>query len=106
MGKHFQNEAFQKRWKFLFVKYRGDRYGWCLVLLLKGLLVNLGPIVLEDAPSQLYWMVFCCAAYFIVVFMMYPWRENAANIFDGITNLNLVIVFTLFAWFAERHSGQ
>lgn len=99
--KSFASPSFQKRWKFLFIKYRLDVHWWGTVFLLKGLILNLGPVVFTTLPGRIYWMLMSCSAYLAALLIFLPWRIRAATILDGSINLNVNLILSLLFWFAD-----
>jgi hypothetical protein len=58
--RRFSTMSFQKRWKFLFIKYNSTVYWWSTVILAKGVVLALSSVVVRDPLGQLYWLMFTC----------------------------------------------
>jgi len=95
----FNDKGFQKRWKFLFIKYRLDTYWWGLAFLAKGVLLNIGPVLFTRAPAQLYWMMATAMVYLGSMAIFFPWRTRASNIFDSIVHLICIMIISLLTYF-------
>ena len=54
----FADERFQKRWKFLFIKFR--------------VLLNMATACLDDPVAQLYWIMVTCLAHFMTAAIVFP----------------------------------
>jgi len=98
----FKKVTFQKRWRFLFNKYRLDRYWWGPLYLCKGVFLNAAPILTSAAIFQLYFITLVCAAYLLLVVVFFPWRGTVASYLDCGLHLIAICTITSLAWFSER----
>jgi len=101
----FREQAFQRRWKFLFIKYRASVYWWGVIILLKGVVLNLAIVCVRAAPGQIYWMMIFVAIYVVLGTTFCPWRYRSANYLDIQVHLSIIILGSLILWFAD-HSDQ
>merc|ERR1712178_219701 len=97
----FNDTGFQKRWKFLFIKYRLDVYWWGIVFLMKGVILNMGPVFFTRAPAQLYWMMATCMVYLGLMAQFFPWRVHLASILDIVVHLSVILIISLLTYFGD-----
>lgn len=100
-GNRFRDPGFQMRWKFLFIKFRADRYWWSLVLLLKNLLLNLAFAIFREGRRQLFVLMFVCAAYLIATSVFMPYRYRLANLVEIFASVALIVCAGLLTSFAD-----
>jgi hypothetical protein len=87
----FHQEYFQKRWKFLVMKYRPDVWWWGTVWLLKGLLMNL-VLLSTTSFGQLFGLFFIMCGYLITTVSYYPWRHTSANMFERQVCVSILLI--------------
>jgi len=102
----FQNIRFQQRWKFLFAKFRPDVYWWSFSILAKGVIINLGYVVLKQNFNVLYWVYFALAAYLMQVVLHWPWRHREADVLDVLANLALMACVALAVPWAKSDESS
>jgi len=98
---HFQNETFQKRWKFLFIKFRPSCWWWGLILLSKGIWLNLPTVVFDYGAAQILWLQGCVLSYLIVIFAYLPWRCFIASVLDVGMHCNFLFLFGFVTHFVD-----
>jgi hypothetical protein len=98
---HFKFEYFQKRWKFLFIKYRPDVYWWGVPYLIRGVLMNLGLVMFVKGARQLFWIYFTMMVYVCGLTYTFPWRIPITNGLDIVGTLGVATVAAVSTWFAE-----
>jgi hypothetical protein len=77
----FHLPYFQKRWKFLVMKFRPDIWWWGAVWLFKGLIMNL--VLLSNSSfGQLFGLFLVMCGYLMATVSYYPWRHPHANMLD------------------------
>lgn len=103
--RRFSTESFQKRWKFLFIKYNSVSYWWSAVILAKGILLALSSAVIQDPLGQLYWLMFVCMVYMTLLFYFIPWRFEVVNSLDAVIHLSIISLMSISTLFFD-HSGQ
>mmetsp|Transcript_57841 Transcript_57841/g.108934 ORF Transcript_57841/g.108934 Transcript_57841/m.108934 type:complete len:476 (-) Transcript_57841:121-1548(-) len=102
VGPHrFGDITFQRRWKFLFIKYRPDVWWWTLAFCAKGVLMNLGFVFLDKGISQLNWIMGISGLYCCLSILYMPWRHRGANIVEVYAHIGLMFVISLFTWYAH-----
>lgn len=104
--KRFMEASFQKRWKFLFIKYSGTEYWWGLPILAKGVWLNLGFVIVSNATGQIYWLMFTSMCYLQALFLCMPWRHYAANILDALVHLSVVCLLSISALYSDRDEND
>jgi hypothetical protein len=77
----FHLPYFQKRWKFLVMKFRPDIWWWGAVWLFKGLLMNL-VLLSTTSFGQLFGLFLVMCMYLMATVTFYPWRHMSANMSD------------------------
>lgn len=93
----FKSRQFQKRWKFLLIKFQPGVWWWAPVLLLKAILLNLAAVCFADGQRQLGWIFFVAICYQFSVSKINPWRSSTVSSIDFLNNavvLGLVFVCT------------
>jgi basic membrane protein A len=100
--RQFQTVAFQRRWKFLFIKFRPDTHWWALVFMAKGFLLNLGFVLLDTGLGQLYWMMTLLSLYATIVMLIQPWRLAPTTIVDGAGHILLLLSCSALGWFIRK----
>merc|ERR1719453_2481347 len=87
----FHQAYFQKRWKFLVMKFRPDVWWWGSVFLLKGLIMNL--VLLGNTSfGQLFGLFIVMCGYLMLTVSYYPWRHGQANILDRQVCVSIQVV--------------
>jgi len=90
------------RWKFLFIKYRADVHWWGLVVLFKGVLLNIGFLFLVTGVAQIYWVMAVVVMYTIVASAFRPWRHMLVNLTDVWSHIVLIMICSIMTWFARN----
>jgi hypothetical protein len=93
------------RWKFLFIKFRPDVHWWALVLLVRGVLINLGFVVLVNGLQQVLWIMMAETLYLALTAAFLPWRLRIANVLSVATSLSIIYACALNGVFVERDGG-
>jgi hypothetical protein len=99
--KKFGDVRFQRRWKFLFIKYRPDAYWWSLPFLAKGVGMNIGFAIFVIGTQQLYWMMGVVGLYVMGAIWAMPWRSRAANILEIFVHVDVLFVVSLLIWYSR-----
>lgn len=99
--KYFSDPGVQMRWKFLFIKYRSDVHWWALVFVAKGILLNMGFMLLETGVAQVYWVMVIVTLYTALTVCFRPWRHIYINFIDGSAHFCLILVTAALMWFAR-----
>jgi len=99
--KRFSDIHFQRRWKFLFIKYRPDVWWWTLAFCVKGFMMNLGFIFLDQGIAQILWILAISIVYVGVAMFANPWRHRAANFFEVYSHMVMLAVIAIMIWFAH-----
>jgi hypothetical protein len=102
----FHDPGFQMRWKFLFIKFRPDIHWWALVFLAKGLLLNLGFVVIKTGVGQVYWIMTILSLYATTVMLFQPWRLPATTVADGAGHVCLLLSCSALAWFIRKDLSE
>merc|ERR1719265_1087525 len=82
---------FQKRWKFLMMKFRPDVWWWGAVWILKGLLMNL-VLLSSTSFGQLFGLFLVMCGYLMLTVSYYPWKHGQANILDRQVCVSIQVV--------------
>jgi len=98
----FHNLGFQMRWKFLFIKYRPDVHWWAIAFLLKGIILNLGLVIVKTGVGQLYWIILGLTSYIVLAITFKPWRHMAVNHLDIWAHFCLILGSSVLSWFAAK----
>jgi hypothetical protein len=101
----FHEPIFHKRWKFLLLKFRPGAWWWGIVILLKGVLLNLALAALLSGLAQLYLMMTVLLVYSAGLMGVSPWRYRAANMFDTAVHGSLILIASLAALFWNGSEG-
>mmetsp|Transcript_77142 Transcript_77142/g.249753 ORF Transcript_77142/g.249753 Transcript_77142/m.249753 type:complete len:476 (+) Transcript_77142:2162-3589(+) len=102
---HFPNPDFQMRWKFLFIKYRPDVHWWSMVFVFKGILLNLGFLVMQTGVGQIYWVMTILMVYLLMAINWTPWRHLWVNGLDIWAHMCLILTVSTMIWFASSSLG-
>jgi len=102
---NFNNVVFQRRWKFLFIKYRPDAWWWIICFCMKGLVMNIGYIFLETGIAQINWIMAITGVYCGMGIYFMPWRHRAANLVEVYVHITLLFVLSWLTWFAHDAIG-
>ena len=98
----FQNIRFQKRWKFLFIKYRPGTHWWSFVHLAKGVVLIAGYVILKTGLGMLSWIMFGLVAYLMLVIGFRPWRHAIVNGMESLPQTSPILCVALALFWAER----
>ena len=98
----FQNIRFQKRWKFLFVKYRPGTHWWSFVHLAKGVVLVAGYVILKTGLGRLSGIMFGLVAYSMLVIGFRPWRHAIVNGMESLPQTSPILCVALALFWAER----
>jgi len=102
---HITDKTFRMRWKFLLVKFRPSILKWNLVLLIKGLWLNLASVVFRTPERQLIWLSFGMLMYFAGALFYKPWRMYSVAMFDVLLHGLLVVIFGLYPFLVDHSSS-
>ena len=100
--KYWASKDFRLRWKFLFVKFRPDCFFFSLIIVIKGVVTNVGFIFLSEPVLQIYWTVACFAIYCYIAATWSPWRSLYVNAADVCAHFSLIFLGFMMTWFLER----
>jgi hypothetical protein len=105
-SREFYKQEFQMRWQFLFIKFRPKvpSHAWSLVVIGKGILLNLGFTFLGEGLAQAYWILTTCVVYLCLLTCFYPWRHRLANLIDAWSHISVIFICSMLTWFA--HAGE
>jgi len=98
---NFKDPLIQMRWKFLFIKFRPDVHWWAIVVVLKGIILNLMFIVCETAMGQINFMLFTITGYICLLVAFQPWRHVYINGVDFWAHMCLLLLGAVLMWFAS-----
>lgn len=98
----FRDEMFQRRWKFLFIKYRPAVYWWSLVFLGKAIFLNLGFMLLLLGVQQMLWIYSISLLYLTLCIFFFPWRVGSANTVEFTINISIITGAAFAGYFAYR----
>lgn len=98
----FNDVSFQKRWKFLFIKYSSNCFWWSIPILAKGVFLNLGFVMIPHPIGQIYWLIFITFFYLTGLFVANPWRHQVANVLDALVHLSVICLLSISALYADR----
>jgi len=87
----FHLPYFQKRWKFLVMKFRPDIWWWGAVWLFKGLLMNL-VLLSTTSFGQLFGLFLVMCGYLIAAVSYYPWRFKSANLLELQISVSIIVI--------------
>mmetsp|Transcript_21305 Transcript_21305/g.49456 ORF Transcript_21305/g.49456 Transcript_21305/m.49456 type:complete len:1347 (-) Transcript_21305:129-4169(-) len=102
----FSEPEFQKKWKFLFIRYRLSTWWWSLSFLGKNVLFNLALVVTFNGLGQLYIMMGIMCAYMVLVITFMPYRVQLANYLEIFTALSAIGTASVLTHFVEDVSSQ
>jgi len=91
----------QMMWKFLFIKYRPNVHYFGLIVIAKGIFLNIGSVFLDGPVAQIYWVIFVLILYTTLVISFRPWRHQASVICDVWAHISLILIGTPLLWFAK-----
>jgi len=97
----WHDPVFRRQWKFLFVKWRPDRWWFGQVFLLKGMLLNITLVAFQDGILQVLWVGLILIVYVIMVVFLQAWRHTAASMMDVLVSLSLLCVAMISVYFAS-----
>jgi len=89
--KHFEQPTFQRRWKFLLIRWRPDVWWWSIAFLAKNLLFNLAFVIFTGPLAQFYAVAFIAFAYLGAVIIYYPFRNRAVNMVEIFSCASLIL---------------
>jgi len=93
--------------RFLFLRVNPDRHYFQVLLLMRGLLLCLVPVVLSGKPSsQGLFITILLGCYVILEEEMRPWRAKHCNVFDAVLNILLMIVLFIGALLLDGRSEK
>lgn len=99
--KRFADEAFQKRWKFLFMKFRPNVWWWALPFCAKGVVMNVGLTFIRSGIAQIYWVMLVVSVYCLSVVLFMPWRHRLCSAMDVYTCFAINFLCSLLAVFVH-----
>eukprot|EP00932_Pfiesteria_piscicida_P016856 SRR837773.3763.p1 GENE.SRR837773.3763~~SRR837773.3763.p1 ORF type:complete len:319 (+),score=132.74 SRR837773.3763:58-957(+) len=99
--RNFSNVIFQRRWKFLFIKFRPDVWWWATVVCAKGVWMNIGFTFMSLGIAQLYWVMATMGFYCLAVIYFMPWRNRTANAMDVYMHFALMFLCSLLAFYVH-----
>jgi hypothetical protein len=102
----FTRPHVQMRWKFLFIKFRPDVHWWAIVIVLKGIILNIVFVACETAMGQINFMIFTLLTYICLAISFQPWRHVYVNAVDIWAHMCLLLLGTVLMWFASADSKE
>jgi len=87
----FQILSFQKRWKFLLIKFQPSVWWWAPVVLMKGVAMNITTALFQTGIIQLWWLITVLAVYFWGSAAFAPWRAGHACRLDLCMHVFIVV---------------
>jgi len=87
----FQILSFQKRWKFLVIKFQPSVWWWAPVVLMKGVAMNITTALFQTGMIQLWWLISVLALYFWGSAAFAPWRAGHACRLDLCMHVFIII---------------
>eukprot|EP00411_Alexandrium_monilatum_P026622 CAMPEP_0175336124 /NCGR_PEP_ID=MMETSP0095-20121207/3649_1 /TAXON_ID=311494 /ORGANISM="Alexandrium monilatum, Strain CCMP3105" /LENGTH=549 /DNA_ID=CAMNT_0016633469 /DNA_START=236 /DNA_END=1882 /DNA_ORIENTATION=- len=100
------NKNFRLSIKFIVRKFTFDRAWWAIVLLLKGLWINLAKVFMTEATGQILWQVSGLLFYAVLTMQFMPWRHFVVSFVDVIAHSILTYFFTMQALFVRTSAGD
>jgi len=94
---------FRRKWKFLLIKWKPNRWWFGQVFLLKGVFLNLTLVLFKSGALQVLWTAFSLMCYIVFVMVLRPWRHQAANLMDCVVNLSLLSIGLVTIYYADRN---
>lgn len=91
----FQILSFQKRWKFLLIKFQPSVWWWAPVVLMKGVAMNVTTALFQIGIVQLWWLITVLAVYFWGSASFAPWRAGHSCRLDLCMHVFIIIVVFL-----------
>eukprot|EP00392_Amoebophrya_sp_AT5.2_P013210 g13323.t1 len=84
--------------KFLFFRFRPERYYWSVVLACRSLLTVLSIVIGPDNPIyQMSWMFILLLSSLVLQLYCWPWKDESLNTIDTLLLFSL-LVLTMFAF--------
>lgn len=100
----FQILSFQKRWKFLLIKFQPSVWWWAPVVLMKGVAMNVTTALFQIGFIQLWWLVTVLAVYFWASGSFAPWRAGHACRLDLCMHVFIIVVVFLSVRFTNAEA--
>ncbi|CAK0839895.1 unnamed protein product, partial [Prorocentrum cordatum] len=97
--------SYLQSYAFLFFRYKPETYWYCLVQLLRSLLLAV-VLALPDVAFQLMSMQLilalqlCCVVYYL------PWRVPGPNTLDATFTVGVVVVLACASFYVDAHPGD
>jgi hypothetical protein len=101
MPTRWQDHNFRMATKFLSIKFRFGFSFWALILMSKGLWLNLATVIFSKAHHQLLWIVGGLSAYSIGTMALLPWRHHFVNFIDATVHVILAYIFLAASFYAD-----
>jgi len=101
MPSRMHDPNIRMRWKFLFIKFRPDRYWWAITFLARGVLLNVGLVILSSGFAQIFWMMSVLSIYQLLAIWCMPWRHMVSNLVDIVAMTCLSLSGSCLLWFAK-----
>jgi len=102
----FHKQAVQRRWKFLFIRYRPDVHWWALVIMSKGALLSLVYVVSTRGMVQLYCTMNVLCLYLVLELTLRPWRHAANTFLDSWSQYGLIMLCLSITTVASLRSAD
>jgi hypothetical protein len=99
---YFSDIHYQRRWKFLFIKFRPDAHYWALVIMARGLATNIGFVFFTFGLAQLYWILACESTYMGLTIFAMPWRFVKSNYLCIFASISVIYACALNALWVEQ----
>jgi hypothetical protein len=100
----FQILSFQKRWKFLLIKFQPSVWWWAPVVLMKGVAMNVTTALFQIGATQLWWLLAVLALYFWGSAAFAPWRAGHSCRLDLGMHVFIIIVVHLSGRFTNMEA--
>jgi hypothetical protein len=97
----FQILSFQKRWKFLLIKFQPSVWWWAPVVLMKGVAMNVTTALFQVGATQIWWLLTVLAVYLWGSASFVPWRAGHACRLDLAMHVFIIIVVHLSVCFTS-----
>eukprot|EP00928_Gymnodinium_smaydae_P088564 TRINITY_DN72634_c0_g1_i1.p1 TRINITY_DN72634_c0_g1~~TRINITY_DN72634_c0_g1_i1.p1 ORF type:complete len:369 (-),score=71.32 TRINITY_DN72634_c0_g1_i1:276-1298(-) len=91
----FQDVRFQRRYKFLFLKFRTDVDWWALVICAKGLALSVVFTFFAQSIFQIVFSEMVILAYGGASLFFTPWRHRCASALDLYTHASLLMLLSV-----------
>eukprot|EP00931_Biecheleriopsis_adriatica_P048860 TRINITY_DN28232_c0_g1_i1.p1 TRINITY_DN28232_c0_g1~~TRINITY_DN28232_c0_g1_i1.p1 ORF type:complete len:1136 (+),score=142.84 TRINITY_DN28232_c0_g1_i1:23-3409(+) len=98
-----QDVKFKTYSQFLFTRFRPQRARWSLVLLIRGTLVTLVPVIFSSASVQLVFLSSILLVYALLCLTRRPWQSLTVTLLD-VTGCSFLVLTA--AIFASLQGGQ